>query len=93
LGFCVGSWCDVDNGFGGNMDDVIPITPDNFEENKRKIIKIIEDIQIEDLDINFRMSLQNGVLMGNHANQCDSCNVFHYLMAFVINKHRLTTGK
>jgi len=71
----------------------LPITPANFEEQKKRIIKIIDDIEINDLDINFEMSLKNGVLMGNHANQCDTCNIFHYLMAFIINKHRLTVDK
>jgi len=71
----------------------IPITPANFEEHKKRILKIIDDIQIEDLDINFHMSLANGILMGNHANKCDSCNIFHYLMAFIINKHRLEMEK
>ena len=54
---------------------------------------VIDDIEIDDLDINFEMNLKNGVLMGNHANDCDACNIFHYLMAFVINKHRLTVDK
>ena len=89
MGFCVGRWGEVDNGYDTIMIDLIPITPANFEEHKKRILKVIEDIEIEDLDINFEMSLSNGVLMGNHANQCDSCNIFHYLMAFVINKHRL----
>jgi len=71
----------------------IPLTTANFEEHKKRIIKVIDDIQIEDLDIDFHMSLENGVLMGTHSNQCDTCNIFHYLMAFVINKHRLTVGK
>ncbi len=71
----------------------IPLTPANFEEHKKRIIKVIDDIQIEDLDIDFHMSLKNGVLMGNHSNQCDTCNILHYLMAFVINKHRLTVDK
>jgi len=71
----------------------IPITAANFEEHKKRIMKIIEDIEIADLDINFEMSLKSGVLMGNHANQCDTCYIFHYLMAFIINKHRLTMGK
>ena len=91
MGFCVGSWRNVSNGYGAMS--FIPITAANFEEHKKRIIKVIEDIQIEDLDIEFHMSLQNGVLMGNHANQCDTCNIFHYLMAFIINKHRLTVGK
>ena len=69
--------------------DFIPITRANFHEHKKRIIKMMEDIEIDDLDTNFEMSLKNGVLMGNHANQCDTCNIFHYLMAFVINKHRL----
>jgi len=67
----------------------IPLTPDNFDEHKKRILKIIENLRIEDLDSDFEMSLKNGVLMGNHANKCDSCNLLHYLMAFVINKHRL----
>lgn len=71
----------------------IPITRANFEEHKKRIMKVIGDIEIDDLDINFQMSLKSGVLMGNHANSCDTCNIFHYLMAFVINKHRLTVGK
>lgn len=72
---------------------MIPITRANFEEHKKRIIKVIDDIEIDDLDINFEMSLENGVLMGNHANQCDTCNIFHYLMAFIIDKHRLTVDK
>lgn len=71
------------------MNEIIPINSANFEEHKKRIIKVIEDIEINDLDANFEMSLENGILMGNHANLCDSCNIFHYLMAFVINKHRL----
>lgn len=90
MGFCVGGWCNVNNGYDTVMSDFIPLTPANFEQHKKRILKIIEDIQIDDLNINFEMSLKNGVLMGNHANNCDACNVFHYLMAFVINKHRLT---
>ena len=67
----------------------IPITPANFDEHKKRIIQIINDIDINDLDSNFQMSLEGGIQMGIHANQCDSCNIFHYLMAFIINKHRL----
>lgn len=93
MGFCVGCWCNVDNGYGTIMSDLIPITPANFEQHKKRIIQIINDIQIDDLDINFEMSLENGLLMGTHANLCDACNVFHYLMAFVINKHRMTVDK
>ena len=90
MGFCVGRWCNVNNGYDAVMSDFLPLTPANFDEHKKRILKVIEDIQIDDLDINFEMSLSNGVLMGNHANDCDSCNILHYLMAFVINKHRLT---
>ena len=90
MGFCVGRWGDVSYGYDTVMSDFLPLTPANFDEHKKRILKVIEDIQIDDLDINFEMSLKNGVLMGNHANDCDTCNVFHYLMAFVINKHRLT---
>ena len=75
------------------MSSFIPLTSVNFEEHKKRILDIIENIQIEDLDSDFEMSLQNGVLMGNHANKCDSCNVLHYLMVFVINKHRLEVEK
>ena len=70
--------------------DIIPITRANFDEHKKRIIKVIEDIDIDDLDIiNFEMSLKSGMMMGNHATQCDTCNIFHYLMAIIINKHRL----
>jgi len=69
----------------------IPLTPDNFDEHKKRILGIIENMRIEDLDSDFEMSLKNGIMMGNHANKCDACNVLHYLMAFVINKHRLET--
>jgi len=71
----------------------IPLTPTNFDEHKKRIIQIIENLQIEDLDSDFEMNLKNGVLMGEHANKCDSCNILHYLMAFVIDKHRLEVGK
>jgi len=75
------------------MTDFIPLTSQNFEEHKKKIIKIIEDLTLDDLNSDFEMSFQQGVLMGNHANECDSCNIFHYLMAYVIDKHRLVVGK
>lgn len=71
----------------------IPLTRANFDEHKKRILKIIEDIEIDDLDVNFHMSLENGILMGNHANKCDPCNLFHYLMAFIINRHRLAVDK
>ena len=71
----------------------IPLTPANFEQHKKRILEIIQNIRIEDLDSDFEMSLKNGIMMGNHANQCDSCNILHYLMAFVIDKHRLEVGK
>lgn len=92
MGFCFGSWCNVSYAVGGKMS-FMPITRANFDEHKKRIIKIIEDIKIDDLDIEFEMSLKSGMLMGNHANECDTCNIFHYLMAFVINKHRLTVEK
>ena len=68
---------------------VTPLTPANFEEHKKRIIAIIENLEIEDLDSDFEMSFQSGIEMGNHAYECDSCNIFHHLMAFVIDKHRL----
>jgi len=75
------------------MTDIIPLTPQNFEEQKKRIIKIINNLNLEDLDSDFEMTFHQGILMGNHANQCDSCNVLHYLMAYVIDKHRLKVGK
>ena len=72
---------------------IIPLTPTNFEKHKKRIIQIIKNLQIEDLDSDFEMSFQAGIKMGNHANECDSCNILHYLMAFVIDKHRLEMGK
>jgi len=66
-----------------------PLTPENFEEHKKRIIKIIENLHIEDLDPNFELSYEQGVKTGNHAFECDSCNILHYLMSFTINKHRL----
>jgi len=75
------------------MTDIVPLTPQNFEEQKKKIIRIIEDLKLEDLDSNFEMTFQQGITMGNHANECDSCNIFHYLMAYVIDKHRLVVDK
>ena len=71
------------------MNDDIPITPENFEENKERIIKIIKDLSIEDLNPNFQMTYEQGIKTGTHANICDSCNILHYLMSFTINKHRL----
>jgi len=75
------------------MMSSIPLTPANFDEYKKKIIKIIENLKIDDLDSDFEMSFQSGIKMGNHAYECDSCNIFHHLMAFVIDKHRLEVGK
>ncbi len=71
----------------------IPITPANFDEHKKRIIQIIENLQIEDLDSDFKMSFESGIKMGNHAFECDSCNILHHLMAFVIDKHRLEMGR
>ena len=73
--------------------DLIPLTRENFDEHKKRIIKIIDDIKIDDLDPQYQMSMDNGIKMGNHANECDSCNIFHYLMGYVIDKHRLVVGK
>jgi len=75
------------------MTDIIPLTTQNFEEQKKKIIKIIEDLTLDDLDSDFEMTFQQGIKIGNHANQCDPCNIFHYLMAQVIDKHSLVVGK
>ena len=75
------------------MSDIIPITSQNFEEHKRRAIKLIEDMNIEDLDPNFEMTIKQGIITGNHANKCDSCNILHYLMAYVINKHRLVVDR
>lgn len=75
------------------MNEIIPITPANFEEHKKRILKIIEDLKIEDLDPDFKMTFKQGITMGNHAGDCDSCNILHYFMAYVIDKHRLQVGK
>lgn len=72
---------------------MIPLSPENFEEHKKRIIKIIENLHIEDLDPNFELSYEQGVKTGNHAFECDSCNILHYLMSFTINKHRLVEDK
>lgn len=93
MGFCVGCGNNVSNRSGAIMSGFIPLTAANFEDHKKRIIKIIEDIKIEDLNMIFEMNLSNGILMGNHANECDSCNILHYLMAFVINKHRMVVDK
>lgn len=66
-----------------------PLTPENFEEHKKRMLKIIDNLKIEDLDPNFELSYEQGVKTGNHAFECDSCNILHYLMSFTINKHRL----
>jgi len=71
----------------------IPLTFANFDEHKKRIIKIIENLQIEDLDSDFEMSFETGIKMGNHAFECDSCNILHHLMAFVIDKHRLEVDR
>jgi len=75
------------------MMDFIPITRANFDEHKKRLIKVIEDIDIDDLDPNYEMSFKEGIQMGNHANDCDSCNILHYLMANFINAHRLQVEK
>lgn len=73
--------------------DFIPITPANFEEHKKRIIKLVNNIQIDDLDPQYEMSMSSGIKMGNHANTCDTCNVLHYLMAIIIDTHRLQVEK
>ena len=75
------------------MSGDIPLTPANFDEHKKRILEIIKNMKIEDLDSDFEMSFKEGIKMGNHANQCDSCNILHYLMAIIINKHREKTEK
>ncbi len=75
------------------MKNIVPLTAANFEEHKKRIIKIIQDLQIEDLDPNFRMSMEQGIKVGNHMGECDPCNILHYLMSFIFEKHRLEIGK
>lgn len=75
------------------MTDVIPITPANFEEHKKEILKIIQDLKLEDLDPDFEMTMQQGIKAGNHASECDSCNILHYMMSFVIEQHRRELDK
>lgn len=40
------------------MSDLIPITPANFDEHKKRIFKVIEDIQIDDLDQNLHGEIE-----------------------------------
>lgn len=75
------------------MNTNIPLTPENFEKHKKRIIKIIKDLQLQDIDPNFEMSLKQGIIVGNHMGECDSCNILHYLMSFIFNKHRLVVEK
>ncbi len=71
----------------------IPLTRANFEEHKKRAIKILDDLTIDDLDSDFVMTVKQGIITGNHANECDSCNLLHYLMAYAMNLHRLRVGK
>lgn len=71
----------------------IPLTPANFEEHKKRAIKILQNLSINDLDSDFVMTIKQGIITGNHANQCDSCNMLHYLMAYAMNLHRVETEK
>jgi len=54
---------------------------------------MIHDIKFDDLDPNFVMGLKEGIKMGNHAFECDACNIFHHLMAIIISSHGLQSGK
>jgi len=72
---------------------VIIINEKNFEEKKQEVIDMIYDIKFEDLDPNFVMGLKEGIKMGNHAFECDACNIFHHLMAMIISSHGLQSGK
>ncbi len=71
----------------------IPLTRANFEEHKKRAIKILDDLTIDDLDSDFVMTVKQGIITGNHASECDSCNLLHYLMAYAMNLHRLRVGK
>ena len=46
----------------------IPLTPANFEQHKKRAIKILQNLKINDLDPNFVMDIQQGIITGNHAN-------------------------
>ena len=70
------------------MTEILAITPDNFDEYKEKIIKVIQDLKIEDIDPDFRMSFEQGIKGGNHAYECNTCNVLHFMMSYIIEQHR-----
>lgn len=72
---------------------VIIINEKNFAEKKQEVIDMIYDIKFDDLDPDFVMSLKEGIKMGNHAFECDACNIFHHLMAIIIDTHRKQMGK
>jgi len=69
--------------------NILPLTPANFEEHKKRALQLIVNFDIDDLDPDFKMTLQQGIKTGEHASQCDSCNMLHYLMSYALNKHRL----
>ncbi len=71
----------------------IPLSPATFDNYKKNIIVMINNIKFDDLDPHFQMSLENGIKMGNHANDCNVCNIYHYLMAIIIDTHRKQSGK
>ncbi len=67
-------------------EENIVITRENFEEAKKFAIKVLEELKIED-GITM-MGLQKGIEMGQHASECDQCNILHHLMASAIITHK-----
>ena len=68
-----------------NKDQLI-ITRKNFHEAKKFAIQVLEELKIED-GITM-LSLQKGIETGEHANECDQCNILHHLMASAIIAHK-----
>ena len=67
-------------------EEHIVITRKNFEQAKKFAIKVLEELKIEDgITI---MGLQKGIEMGQHASECDQCNILHHLMASAIITHK-----
>ena len=71
------------------MNNRVPITAENFVDYQTKMVNIILGMKFEDLDPNYKMTLEGGIAMGNHAFECDACNVLHYLVSLIIDTHRL----
>jgi len=67
-------------------EEHIVITRKNFEQAKKFAIKVLEELKIED-GITM-MGLQKGIETGQHASECDQCNILHHLMASAMIAHK-----